>query len=278
VTPARSSTISAATTFEGEIPVAKKWGKFPYADKAYAYDAAGLKKNWPRLHRGDCEPFPKVAAAQDAWRHYHAGEFVQAVEAGTAAGGSALNAAIKAQVVYATYLEKSDRTKLELLEEAMSWAERRRADAPKDPNAHYFFAFAAGRYGQGISVAKALAQGLGSKVRDALLAAIKLEPKHADAHIAYGSYQAEVIDKVGSLVAGMTYGAKKDSAIEHFQKALKQNADSAIARVEYANGLILLFGKARIADAEKLYKEAAACTPADAMERLDVELARSELA
>ena len=257
--------------------MAKKWGKFPHAEKAYAYDAAGLKKHWPRLHKGDCEPFPKDAAVQEAWRHYHAGEFAQAVDAGTAAGGPGLNVAIKAQVVYATYLEKSDKAKLALLEEAMGWAEDRRAEAPKDANAHYFFAFAAGRYGQGISVGKALAQGLGGKVRDALQAAMKLEPKHADAHIAYGSYQAEVIDKVGGLVAGMTYGAKKDSALEHFQKALKLNPDSAIARVEYANGLIMLFGKARIADAEKLYKEAAACKPADAMERLDVELARSEL-
>jgi hypothetical protein len=32
-----------------------------------------------------------------------------------------------------------------------------------------------------------------------------------------------------------------------------------------------------MAEAEKLYREAAACNPADAMERLDVELARSEL-
>ena len=39
----------------------------------------------------------------------------------------------------------------------------------------------------------------------------------------------------------------------------------------------MLFGKARMAEAEKLYQEAAACKPADAMERLDVELARSEL-
>ena len=257
--------------------MAKKWSKFPHADKAYIYDAAGLKKHWPRLHKGDCEPLPKDAAVQEAWRHYHAGEFAQAVDAGTAAGGPGLNVAVKAQVVYATYLEKSDKAKLALLDEAMGWAEDRRAAAPKDPNAHYFFAFAAGRYGQGISVGKALAQGLGGKVRDALQAAMKLEPKHADAHIAYGSYQAEVIDKVGGLVAGMTYGAKKDSALEHFQKALKLNPDSAIARVEYANGLIMLFGKARIADAEKLYKEAAACKPVDAMERLDVELARSEL-
>jgi tetratricopeptide (TPR) repeat protein len=257
--------------------VARKWVKFPHAEKAYLYDAAGLKKHWPRLHKGDCEPFPKEAAAQDAWRHYHAGDFAQAVDAGNAAAGAGVNAAIKAQVVYATYLEKAEKTKLALLEEAMGWAEERRAKAPKDPNAHYFFAFAAGRYGQGISVAKALTQGLGGKVRDALLTAIKLEPKHADAHIAFGSYQAEVIDKVGGLVAGVTYGAKKDSALEHFQKALKLNPDSAIARIEYANGLLMLFGKGKVADAEKLYREAAACKPADAMERLDIELAKSEL-
>jgi tetratricopeptide (TPR) repeat protein len=257
--------------------VAKKWIKFPHAEKAYLYDAAGLKRHWSRLHKGDCEPFPKEAAMQEAWRHYHAGEFAQAVDAGNAAGSAGVNAAIKAQVVYATYLEKSEKTKLALLEEAMGWAQERRAKAPKDPNAHYFFAFAAGRYGQGISVAKALTQGLGGKVRDALQAAIKLEPKHADAHIAFGSYQAEVIDKVGGLVAGVTYGAKKDSAFEHFQKALKLNPDSAIARIEYANGLIMLFGKGKVGDAEKLYREAAACKPADAMERLDVELAKSEL-
>ena len=39
----------------------------------------------------------------------------------------------------------------------------------------------------------------------------------------------------------------------------------------------MLFGKTRMAEAEKLYKDAAVCKPADAMERLDVELARSEL-
>ena len=257
--------------------MAKKWVKFPHADKAYVYDAGGLKKQWPRLHRGDCEPLPKDAAVAEAWRLYHAGDFGAAVDAGRATGGAGINVAVKAQVVYATYLEKSDKAKLALLEEAMGWGDERRAAAPKDPNAHYFFAFAAGRYGQGISVAKALAQGLGGKVRDALQTAIRLEPKHADAHIAHGSYQAEVIDKVGGLVAGVTYGAKKDSALEHFQKAIKLNPDSAIARIEYANGLIMLFGKSRMADAEKLYQEAAACKPADAMERLDVELAKSEL-
>ncbi|MEP7181700.1 MAG: hypothetical protein ABI886_05910 [Betaproteobacteria bacterium] len=257
--------------------MARKWAGFPHADKAFSHDAAGLKKHWPRLHRGDCEPLPKDAAVQGAWRHFHAGEFAAAVDAGLAAGGAGVNVAVKAQTVYASYLEKSERTKLALFEEAAGWAEERRGDAPKDANAHYLYAFALGRYSQGISVAKALAQGFGGKIRDALQAAIKLAPKHADAHTAFGAYQAEVIAKVGGLVAGLTYGAKKDSAVLHFQKALELYPASPIVRIEYANGLILLFGKSRIAEAQTLYEEAAACTPADAMERLDIERARSEL-
>jgi tetratricopeptide (TPR) repeat protein len=257
--------------------MAKKWAKFPHADKAYVYDAAGLKKHWARLHRGDCEPFPKDADVLEAWRHFHAGEFAQAVDTGLAAGGPGINAAVKAQTVYAHYLEKSDKAKLAMFEEAAAWADERRSKAPKDANAHYLYAFALGRYGQGISVAKALAQGFGGKIKDALLSALKLDAKHADAHTAYGSYQAEVINKVGGLVAGMTYGAKKDAAVDHFEKAVKLNPDSAITRIEYANGLILLFGKGRIDDATALYEEAAAMKPMDAMERLDVGIAQAEL-
>ena len=39
-----------------------------------------------------------------------------------------------------------------------------------------------------------------------------------------------------------------------------------------------LFGDAKMDRATQLYQEAAACTPADATERLDGELARAELA
>ena len=258
--------------------MAKKWAKFPYDGSDYVYEGAALKKHWARLHRGDCEPFPKDAAAQEAWRAFHAGEFQRAAEAGRDAGGSAVNAAVKAQTVYANYIDKAEASRLALFEEAAAWADERRDAAPNDANAHYLYAFALGRYSQGISVTKALAQGFGGKIKDALTKALKLAPAHADAHAAFGAYQAEVINKVGSLVAGMTYGAKKDSALEHYQQALKLNPDSAISRIEYANGLIMLFDKARLDEATKLYEQAARCEPMDAMEKLDVELARAELA
>jgi tetratricopeptide (TPR) repeat protein len=255
----------------------KKWVKFPYPDRAYSHDAAGLRKVWPRLHRGDCEAYPKDSGVMDAWRHYHAGEFAGAVEAGRKAGGAGMNAAVKAQMIYANYLEKSEKAKLALLEEAAAWADERRAEAPKDPNGHYFYSYALGRYSQGISIATALAQGHIGKIGEAQRTALKLAPKHADAHIAHGAYHAEIVAKVGGIVASLTYGAKKDLAIENFETALELFPEAAIARVEYADALLLLFGKSRQADAQKLYREAAACKPMDAMERLDVEMAKEEL-
>jgi hypothetical protein len=47
--------------------------------------------------------------------------------------------------------------------------------------------------------------------------------------------------------------------------------------MEFANGLLMLYGDKQKARAVELYKKAAACKPADAMERLDVEQARAEL-
>ena len=255
----------------------RKWGKFPHTDASYAYPGAALKKAWGRLHQGDREPFPKDAAVADAWRQFHAGAFQPAVETGRGAGGPGVNAAVKAQCIYANYLEHDPKTRLALFEEAAGWADERRAAAPGDANAHYLYAYALGRYGQGISVAKALAQGFGGKIRDALTTALEGDPKHAEAAVAFGAYQAEVIDKVGGIVAGFTYGARKESALGYFDQAVKLFPESPIVHIEYANGLILLFGKERIDDATRLYERAAAAKPADAMERLDVEKAKTEL-
>lgn len=257
--------------------MAKGWAKFPYADRKYVHTAATLKKAWSHLHRGDQEPPPKEAAVIEAWIAFHAGDFEQAARAGLAAGAAGVTAANKATAIYANYLEESEKRKLALFEEVAARAEKQQAAEPGNANAFYWQAYALGRYAQGISIAKALAQGIGGKVKSALETTIRLAPKHADAHIALAAYHAEVIDKVGSMIGGLTYGAKKETALKLYDAALKLMPESAIARIEYANGLVLLEGKKALSRAEKMYAEAAACQPLDAMERLDVELAKTEL-
>ena len=92
-----------------------------------------------------------------------------------------------------------------------------------------------------------------------------------------GAFHADVIDKVGLLIAGMTYGAKKDTGLSLLQQALKLNFESVIGMIEYANAMMMLEGDKMIKDATRLYQQAAKTTPMDATERLDVEMAKVEL-
>ncbi len=253
-----------------------KWTAFPYDSAPYTYDAAALKKKWARLHAGDAEPLPKDDKVLAAWALFHAGEFQKACDAGLKAGGTGITVANKAQAIYANYLEKSEKNKLAMFLEVSERAQAQAEEDSKNANAFYLMAYALGRYSQGISVAKALAQGLGTKVKGALETAIKLQPKHADAHIALGAFHAEVIDKVGKLL-GRTQGADAATGLNLYKQALKLNPTSAIAMIEYANGLVMLEGEKKMKEAEKLYADAAACDPMDAMERLDVEMAKAEL-
>ena len=270
--------------------------RFPYDHKPYDYDGDALRKAWARLHAGDREPFPDSAMIakffgasaksktaelapqlQQAWRAFHRGDFGDAIAHGSKLGPLGATAANKAAVVAATYLEEDDGRALGLLEEAAKRAERATAALPAYANAWYLQAFALGRYAQRVSIVKALAEGIGSKVHRALERAIEIEPSHADAHIALGLYHAEIIDKVGALAGRLTYGADAAKSVSHFERALKLNPGSAIAHMEFANGLLMLYGDKRKSRAIELYRKAAACKPADAMERLDVEQARAEL-
>jgi len=252
------------------------WSAFPYDEASYRYDAAALKRKWARLHAGDAEPLPKDDEVLAAWARFHAGDFQRAHEVGLKAGGAGITVANKAQSIYANYLERSEKTKLAMFQEVVARAGAQIAAEPDNPNAHYWLAYALGRYVQGLSVAKALAQGLGARVRLAFETAIELAPRHADAHIGLGTFHAEVIDKLGTLL-GETQGADAATGLKMFRRALKLNPTSAIAMTEYANGLVMIEGDRRMKQAEALYAKAAECKPADAMERLDVELAKAEL-
>jgi tetratricopeptide (TPR) repeat protein len=278
-----------------------KWAKFPHPTKGFEYAGAALAKNWGRLHGGDQEPFPdaarltaligkdaalkkqvgdlEAAAAnlQDGWRAFHKGDFETATRIGTELGLVGATLANKASGIYATYLCTDEKLKLELFQQAAARAEEASKAFPKDANAHYFRAFALGRYSQGISIAKALAQGLGGKIKESLEATLKLAPEHAEAHSAMGLYHAEIISKIGSLIGGLTYGAKTDTGLKHLKTALELTPDAPVAHLEYGNGLLLLYGNKRENDAAAAYEKASQLKPADAMEKLDAEKARGEI-
>jgi tetratricopeptide (TPR) repeat protein len=255
----------------------RRWSPFPWPNRDYDYSGNALKKAWPELHRGDREPWPEDPELREAWRSFHRGDFAEAVRLADAFGLAGHAVANKATGVYATYLEPDSGRQIDCFKAAIARAERAIEAFPGDANSHYFHAFNLGRYSQSISVVKALRQGVGGKILNSLRAALELQPEHAEAHTALGMYHAEIIDKVGKLIGGVTYGASESAALEHLQRAVELTPRAPIARIEYGNGLYLLFGDSRLEEVADLYESAAETEPLDAMEKLDVESARAEL-
>jgi hypothetical protein len=282
--------------------VAKKssWAAFPHASKNFDYTGDKLAKAWAKLHAGDCEPFPdeahvaallkakpalgkaadagKIAAElQEAWRDYHRGDFQSAFERGEKLGALGASVAVKAMGIHAVYLVPDASEQLTRFETCARLAEAAIEALPKEANSHYRRAFALGRYSQGISIAKALSQGLAGKVRESLDKTLKLAPKHAEAHTALGLYHCEIINKVGGMIGGLTYGAKAATGEEHLKTALKLTPDSPIAHIEYGNGLLLLHGDKQEDAAADAYEKASKLKARDAMDALDIAYAKSQL-
>ncbi len=274
------------------------------ASSAFDYSLEQLHKLWAKLHRGDLEPWPdaqslsRLAAKQpefsdwlatvggaataaerlqSAWREFHAGNFPLSITQGAALGALGTVVANKAAAIHAVNSRRGTAQRLQLLEVASKRGEAAVLKLPEHANAHYMLALVLGRYSQDISIVKAVAAGLATRVKNHLERALTLEPRHAEAHVALGLYHAELIGKLGGLAAAFTYGASKDKAHEHFQRALKLAPASPIVHVEYANGLILIDPTRGREQAEKLYAKAAAFKPIDAMEQMDVSRAQRGL-
>jgi tetratricopeptide (TPR) repeat protein len=277
------------------------WAKFPYDQKGIDYSGDKLKKNWAALHIGDTEVFPdeKRAAAlikaagksapkdlsaedlaqqlQQAWAAFHRGDFQQAFEMGEVLGPIGASVACKAIGIHATYLIDDEAEQLKRYEQAGKLAEAAIAALPNEANSHYRFAFAMGRYSQGISIVKAIKMGLATKVRKALDKTLQLAPKHAEAQTALALYHAEIIDKIGAMIGAMTYGAKASEAEKLMASALKLTPDSPIAHLEYGNMLLLLHGDKKEDVAASAIEKASKLKPKDAMEKLDAEHAKAQL-
>ena len=277
------------------------WAAFPHDAKGFAYPGDALKKAWPKLHAGDCEPFPDdrraaamikaagksapkgvdaaglATALQDAWRAFHHGDFKAAFEAGDKLGPVGASVAVKALGIHATYLVAGEAEKLKRFEQAATLAEAAIKVLPDDANSHYRHAFALGRYSQGLSIAKALKQGIAGKVRTSLDSALELAPGHAEAHTALALYHAEIIGKIGAMIGGLTYGAKASEAESHIKAALRLSPDSPIAHIEHGNVLMLLYGERKESAAAAEYEKAAGIKPLDAMEALDAAYAKSQI-
>lgn len=277
------------------------WAAMPAKAPAFDYGGDALKKGWKELHAGDAEPFPDAmraagllkaagkaapkgldaealaTALQDGWRAFHEGRFEAAFDAGAALGPMGASLATKAMGIHAAYLVDDEATRLDRFETVAALAEAAIATLPAEANSHYRRAFGLGRYSQGISIVKALKQGLAGKVRESLDRTLELAPDHAEARLALAVYHAEIVSKVGGMIGGLTYGAKASEAEKHLAAALKLTPKSPVAHLEQGNVALLLHGAKGEDAAAAAFEKAAMLKPRDAMEWLDARHAAGQI-
>jgi tetratricopeptide (TPR) repeat protein len=259
------------------------WEQLP-EDFTFDYDQDQLAEVWDQLHAGDQYAYPLSLNDYDeeilnsqaqAWLFYHNGDYQSAAKIGLELEEHGAVILAKSVAAYCDYLCEDEDEALQLLSESIKICEKAASKLPDCANVHFVNALLMGRYSQRISITKALSQGLGGKIKNHLETTLELEPNHAEAHTAMGLYHAEIIDKIGAMIGGITYGAKKPIALKHFTKSLELTPDTPITLIEYANGLILLNSDEDFAS--ELYKKASKCEAMDALQSCDISFAGDQI-
>ena len=201
-------------------------------------------------------------ALAEANAAFEAGQFLEAAEQAAAIGsGEGLVLAARAHRVHGFYLAAPEEKQAHF-QQAMAHTEAAIALTPEDAWAHVESSSAMGRYSQTIGIGQALAGGYGGKMRDALHKALELDPNNAIAHLALGSWHANVVDRTGALMGRMTFGATRKKALEHLEQALALEPDSKAVLLETGTALLVLDADEHRERALELL-EAAATAPAN---------------
>ena len=209
---------------------------------------------------------------------YAEGRFMEAAELGEASGTSeGFALAARSLAVHGHYNVAED-GRPEVLARAIRAAEEAIRLDPANPEAHFESAHAIGREAQTAGVMEALNRGYARRTREAAEEALRLDPLLAEAHLTLASWHAEIVNKMGRLVAGMTYRASRRDALEYYEKALELAPDEKTVYLEYANGLLLLDRDRNRVQARELLSRGLEILPGDAYDRLLHDLTAERLA
>ena len=200
--------------------------------------AAGLLVATLAVPAAHAEPsIDNARAAFDEGRYLEAADMAESL--GTSEGCAL---AADALAVHGHYIA-ADADKQPLLERARSLADKAVTLDETSAEARFQVAHAMGRYAQSIGPTKALRQGFVGGSREAIEAALELDPDMAKALLSLASWHADVVAGFGRMLGRMTYGATVQAAIDNYERTLELAPDEKVAYVEFARGLAAIGGR-----------------------------------
>lgn len=230
---------------------------------------------------GGCRDLDTEALAnhlQQAWRDYFSGDFEKSIESGEALGPIGYAVGGYGRIVFGQVLARSTEQKRQVLEQAISNADAYDALDPGEAWPLFISAYSMGRIMEDLSLTSALATGYNGKMKKRLKTLTEKYPAHIKGWANWGGYNGGLIDKSGRLVAKLSYGATPEKMEAGFSRALVVKPLIPSNYVEYAIALRRVYGNTERDRARSYLEQAAAHTPLDAEEALEVRRAQQMLA
>ena len=147
--------------------------------------------------------------------------------------------------------------------------------APKNDEAYVEAAHSLGRYGQKIGIMSAITKGIADRVKRYLNKALEINPNNILANLSKGIWHAEIVNQAGRGVAKAVYGAKVNSAIEHFEIVKKHKNSNEIGILyELSYGYSLLNEDTYLNEAKIIVEKLLKIPPSSDMDTLYIKKGR----
>lgn len=237
--------------------------------------AKGAHPALQRYAQGDTQPL--LLALQQVWRLHFEGDFLQAHELGMQLGIAGSIPGLYALLMHTALVETNPDEKLRIFRDVIEQSEALLPLAPDYAFAQFGLTYAQARTLELLSTSAATNSGLVSRARDTLLELQRRYPDQMLYPVTLGGIYAGVVERVGSWVGRMTYGASESRAIEALELALSLEDQLPVLYKEYAQALLRLDAKKYQSRIQQLLQQCVALTVYSAEEALNQQACHSML-
>lgn len=212
---------------------------------------------------------PHLAAVRDVWRLHFEGKFEQAYNKGITLGPLGAMPALQAKLMHTHFLVSDKKQKIKLFEEVNAEAGKYRNIVPDYPFVVFGETYARARLLQLLSTTKAQSTGYIKSSIKTLKSLGKAYPSRGTYSLTHGGLYAGIVEKVGSMLGNVTFGASEKKAIKLLNKGLKNSTKQPVVYYEYAVALASMNQKKHAENIKKLLNTCLTVKPINAEEALN---------
>ena len=187
------------------------------------------------IHQTNYEPLAQDL--QQVWRLHFAGKFREAYELGMTLGPFGQIPAVYSRLIHATLLVDDKNDKLAEFDAAAGQSNEGLTLAPDYDFAKFGLVYARVRTLELLDTGEARSSGYIPFAQDELEALHKRHPHQAIYPATQGGLEAGIVERVGSFLGSITYGATESGSIEHFDNAMASESTMPVIYYEYAVAL-----------------------------------------